>query len=253
MKIYAKEVTTNSMKTASRSKILMFGGLLLVLIGFCLLGLTMLMQVQQFAVKYAEFLQMLDDWDAAIAGIPNKGLVVIAILLIYISKAIVPIPISAVCVIAGMVFPTELAAAINIVGFVLLCTIKYFWGKHLGSGFIYKFLCRYENVRRILESDSTAKDALLVGFRLVPSFPINTVSQLYGAMEFDFYKYIFLSMLGFLPKIISYSMVGRHVFNPFSLAFMLPLVIIFVISGIAMIGINAFIDLFNRKDKIREE
>lgn len=241
------------MKKASRSKILTLGGLLLVLIGFGLLGLTMLMQVQQFAVRYTEFLQMLDNLDSAIASIPNKGLVVIAILLVYVAKSILPIPISAVCVIAGMVFPTELAAAINIAGFAILCTIKYFWGKHLGSGVVYKFLYRYENVRKILESDSAAKDGLLVGFRLVPSSPINAVSQLYGAMNFEYYKYIFLSILGFLPKIISYSMVGRHVYNPFSLAFMLPLVIIFIISGVAMIGINAFIDLYNGNNKIRED
>lgn len=241
------------MKSSTRSKILTFGGLVLILIGFALLGLTMLMQDQKFAVRYTEFLQMLDNLDSAIASIPNKGLVVVAILLVYLAKAIVPIPISAVCVIAGMVFPTELAAAINIVGFAVLCTIKYFWGKHLGSGVVYKFLYRYRNLRRILESDTTAKDGLLVGFRLVPSFPINAISQLYGAMNFEYYKYLFLSILGLLPKIISYSMVGRHVYNPFSLAFMLPLVIIFIISGVGMIGINAFINLYNGNNKIRED
>ena len=68
-------------------------------------------------------------------------------------------------------------------------------------------------------------------------------------MEYDYYKYIFLSVLGFLPRIISYSMVGRHVYNPFSLAFMLPLVIIFMISGFAIIGVNGFIEIYNKRIK----
>ena len=226
------------MKSLTRSKLLNLCGLLLIAVGFVLLALTMLMQVQQFAVRYAKFLEMLDSLDNAIAAIPNKGLIVIAIMLLYLAKSLLPIPISAVCVVAGMAFQTEFAVAVNI------------WGKHLGRGFVYKFLCRYDNVRKILESDTASKDGLLVGLRLVPSFPINTVSQLYGAMGYGYYKYIFLSILGFLPKIISYSMVGRHVFDPFSYAFMVPLVIIFVLSGIAMIGINLFVDFANGKGKI---
>lgn len=237
-------------KSLTRKRLLNLCGLVLIVVGFVLLVLTMLMQVQQFALRYAEFLEMLDSLDNAIAAIPNKGLIVIAIMLLYLAKSMLPIPISAVCVVAGMAFPTELAVAVNIVGFILLCTIKFFWGKHLGSGFVYKFLCRYDNVQKILESDTASKDGLLVGLRLVPSFPINAVSQLYGAMGYEYYRYIFLSMLGFLPKIISYSMVGRHVFNPFSYAFMLPLVIIFVLSGVAMIGINLFIEYADGKSKI---
>lgn len=240
------------LKQMTRSRILNLCGLLLIVIGIALLGITMLMQIEQFATRYAEVLAMLDQLDEAIAAIPNKGLIVVAIMLMYLAKAIIPLPISAVCVIAGMVFPTELAVAVNIAGFAVLCTIKFYWGKHLGRGFVYKYLTKYDNVRKILESDTAAKDGFLVALRIVPSFPINTVSQLYGAMNFGFYKYLFLSILGFLPRIISYSMVGRHVFNPFSFAFIVPLVIIFVISGVAMIGVNTFIDIFNTKNKVKD-
>lgn len=87
-------------------------------------------------------------------------------------------------------------------------------------------------------------------FRLVPYFPINSISQLYGALEYDYWKFILLSLLGFTPKIISYSMIGRHVYNPFSLAFMLPIVIIFTISGVSILAVNKFIDIVvNNKNK----
>lgn len=239
-------------KTVNRKKLLNFLGVFLIILALALLALTMLMQVQRFAVRYEEFLQMLSDFEDSIAAIPNKGLVIIVILLIYIAKAFLPIPISAMCVIAGMVFETAYAVVINIAGFILLVTIKYLWGRHLGGGMVHKFLYSYDNVKNIIEYDSKAKDGLLVGFRLVPVMPINTVSQFYGAMNYGYYKYVALSILGFLPRIISYSMVGRHVYNPFSLAFMLPLVIIFAISGFAMIGINAFIDFYNN-NKSKDE
>ena len=236
-------------KTMNRKLLLNFVGIFLIIIAFALLALTLLMQVQQFAVRYDEFLKMLKEFEDSVAAIPDKGLVILAILLLYLAKSVIPIPTSAVCVIAGMVFQTPFAVVINIVGYICLITIKYFWGKRLGSGFIYKALCKYENVERILTSDAAAKDGLLAAFRVIPVCPINTISQIYGAMEYDYYKYIFLSVLGFLPRIISYSMVGRHVYNPFSLAFMLPLVIIFLISGVAIIGVNGFIEIYNKRIK----
>jgi len=236
-------------RTMNRKRLLNFTGVLLIIVALALLALTMLMQVQQFAVRYDSFLQMLADFEDSVAAIPDKGVVILAILLLYLAKSVIPIPTSAVCVIAGMVFQTPLAVIINVVGYIGLITIKYFWGKRLGSGFIYKALCKYENIERILTSDAAAKDGLLAAFRVIPVCPINTISQIYGAMEYDYYKYIFLSVLGFLPRIISYSMVGRHVYNPFSLAFMLPLVIIFMISGFAIIGVNGFIEIYNKRIK----
>lgn len=236
-------------RTMNRKRLMNFTGVLLIIVALALLALTMLMQVQQFAVRYDSFLQMLADFEDSVAAIPDKGVVILAILLLYLAKSVIPIPTSAVCVIAGMVFQTPLAVIINVVGYIGLITIKYFWGKRLGSGFIYKALCKYENIERILTSDAAAKDGLLAAFRVIPVCPINTISQIYGAMDYDYYKYIFLSVLGFLPRIISYSMVGRHVYNPFSLAFMLPLVIIFMISGFAIIGVNGFIEIYNKRIK----
>lgn len=236
-------------RTMNRKLLLNFLGVVMIILGFALLALTLLMQIQQFSVRYEEFLKILSDFEDAVIAIPNKGLMIIAILLIYMAKGLIPIPTSAVCVIAGMVFPTPIAVIINIAGFIGLTSVKYAWGKHLGSGIIYKLLCRYENIQRVLESDTSAKDVLLVGFRLVPVVPINTISQIYGAMDFSFLKYTLLSAVGFLPRIISYAMVGHHVYNPFSLAFMLPLVIICELSGVAIIAVNAFIEFYNNKIK----
>ncbi|MBE6828098.1 MAG: VTT domain-containing protein [Ruminococcaceae bacterium] len=226
-----------------------FLGALLIIIGAALIGITLLMQLQEFTVRYQAFLKILENFEDSVAAIPNKGLVIIAILLLYVAKSIIPIPTSAVCVIAGMVFPTPFAVAINIVGYIGLITSKYFWGKHLGRGYVYKILRRYENIQRLMDSNTKAKDGLLVGFRAVPYMPINTVSQVYGAMNFDYYKFILFSVVGFLPRIISYSLVGRHVYNPFSLGFMLPIVIMFVISGLAIIAVNAFIEIYNSRIK----
>lgn len=225
-------------------------GVFLILLGIVLFILTILLKDPTFTEKYEETLLWLSEFEEDVASIPNKGLVIIAILLLYVAKSVLPVPTPVVCVIAGMVFQTPFAVIINSCGFILTLTIKYVWGKHLGSGVIYKILHRYENVRPILEGDTIAKDGLLAVFRFIPIVPINTVSQIYGAMDYDYYKFIFLSVVGFLPRIVSYSLAGSHVYNPFSFAFSLPLIILFIITGFAMLGINGVIAFILRNKKL---
>ena len=227
----------------TRRKLLNILACVLLILAVALLVLTFLMQINDVSSAYDEVLERLAEFEAAVASIPSKWLVILVIFLIYIGKVLIPLPITAVCVIAGMVFPTPIAVAVNFAGMTLLMTIKFYWGKHLGGGTIHKILTRYDNVRRMMESGKRSTDWILVLFRLVPYFPINSISQLYGALEYDYWKFILLSLLGFTPKIISYSMIGRHVYNPFSLAFMLPIVIIFTISGVSILAVNKFIDM----------
>lgn len=238
-------------KELTRKKLLNGLACVLLVLAVALLVLTFLMQINDIAGFYEEFLSRLAEFEQAVASIPSKWLVILVVILIYAAKAIIPLPISAVCVIAGMVFPTRFAIIINVCGFVLLLTLKYFWGKHLGGGAIHKILTKYDNVDKLLESNNRGKDWLLFLFRLVPSFPINSISQLYGAMGTKYPKYLWLSLLGLLPKIISYSFIGRNVYNPFSLAFMLPIVILFIISGLSMLGVNVLLDI-TAKNKIKK-
>lgn len=96
------------------------------------------MQINDVSSAYDEVLERLAEFEAAVASIPSKWLVILVIFLIYIGKVLIPLPITAVCVIAGMVFPTPIAVAVNFAGMTLLMTIKFYWGKHLGGGTIHK-------------------------------------------------------------------------------------------------------------------
>lgn len=224
--------------------------LILAVVLFCL---ALLFQDPTFVAHYDDIMNRLAEFEYAVATLPYRGLVIVAILLIYLSKSVFPLPISAICVIAGMAFPTPYAVLINIVGFSLLCIIKYFWGKHIGGGLIHKLLLKNEDIERILEkADNKAKGGLLVGFRLVPSFPINTISQVYGAMGYDLKTYLLLSVAGFFPKLVSYSFIGRNVYDPFSMAFIMPFVILFTISGLSLFGVNQMVEIYINNFKNKE-
>lgn len=237
-------------KKSNRRKLLNFLGCVLLILALALFCVALLFQEPTFLARYDELMRRLSEFEYAVATLPYRGLVIVAILLVYLAKSVIPIPISAVCVIAGIAFPLPYAVLINIVGFLILSVIKYLWGKHIGGGFVHKLLLKSEEVERVLEkADDKAKGALLVGFRLVPSFPINTISQVYGAMEYNFKWYLLLSAAGFFPKLVSYSIIGRNVFDPFSMAFVMPFVILFTISGVSLFVVNKMIDIYNNRFK----
>lgn len=234
----------------NRKKLLNLLALVLLILAAVLLCVALLFQDPTFLEHYDEIMRKLADFEYAVAAIPYKGILIGVILLIYLSKAVLPLPISAICVIAGIAFPTPYAVLINLVGFSLLSLIKYLWGKYLGGGLVHRFLVRNDDVRRVLDyGDSKAKGALLIAFRIVPSFPINTISQVYGAMRYDIWQYLLCSTLGFLPKLVSYSIIGRHVFDPFSMAFLLPIILLLTFSGLSVFVVNHLISFYNANFK----
>lgn len=234
----------------NRKKLLNLLALVLLILAAVLLCVALLFQDPTFLEHYDEIMKRLADFEYTVAAIPYKGILIAVILLIYLSKSVLPLPISAICVIAGIAFPTPYAVLINLVGFSFLSSIKYFWGKYLGGGLVHRFLIRNDDVRRVLDyGDAKAKGALLTAFRLVPSFPINTISQVYGAMRYDFRKYLLCSILGFFPKLVSYSIIGRHVFDPFSMAFLLPIILLLSVSGLSVFVVNHLISFYNANFK----
>lgn len=240
-------------KKIQRRKLLNFLGGVLLLAAIVLLCLALLFQDPTFLAHYDDMMRRLAAFEYAVATLPYRGLVIVAIFLLYLMKSFVPLPISAICVIAGMAFPTPYAILINVAGFFLLCSIKYVWGRHLGGGFWHRLLLKNDEIERILEkADNRIKGGMLLGLRLVPSMPMNTVSQVYGAMGYRYRYYILLTMTGSLPRIVSYSFIGRNVYDPFSMAFILPFVILFTISGLSLFGVNHLIDVYKRILKNRE-
>lgn len=226
------------------------GGMVLIGVAvflFCLSGFFKLPHVKLW---YEQYDHIMIELEQRIVHMPNKLWVFIIIMALFALKALLPFPIypiSFLCVVTSVVFSTPLSLAINTLGLVLLFTVKYFWGKRLGSGFAGRILPRYKKAWGIVEHNGNGNPWLLVGLRVIPVFPINAVSGLYGSLGFDYRKFILLSVLGFVPKLTFYTIIGRNVFDPFSSAFILPIAILILFSGVSMICVNMIVDAINRK------
>lgn len=188
---------------------------------------------------YISFRNYMENIEKSIVYVDNKWIFFLLLTALFLSKSLVSvIPISITCLLSGLVFDFPIALAINVWGMLIIITIKYFWGKKITGGYALKIINRYPFIKSLINIDGKPNPWTLFIFRLVPSFPINPVSQLYGYMGYSFPKYILISMAGFSIKLISFTCIGCNVANPFSAAFIVPLIIILLVSGISMLVVD---------------
>lgn len=211
----------------------------MILLSLAVFVLLLSLEHEELWRWYAQIKRSLADLEQFILHIDIAWLFALAILMLFAVKSIIPIyPTSTVCFLTGAVLPMYFAVPVNIIGFMILLTIRYFWGKRFGAGNAWKIISRTDTVRKLIQQDGKGNSALLVALRLVPGMPVNSISGIYGSFDFGYPKFIIFSIIGFLPRLISYTFVGRNVFDPLSGSFLVPIMLILFFSGLSAIFIN---------------
>ncbi len=170
---------------------------------------------------------------------------------LFLLKSYIPvIPFSVLFVASGMVFNEYLAFIINILGISLLCVAKFYVGKRKGGGSAYKIVNRSKTVYKFMDFGGKGNKWMLALMRFMPVFPVNTVSRAYGGTDMKVGEYLGFSLLGFLPRLVLWSWIGINIFNPFTVTFMAPIIILLIISGISLLLLNVILE---RKDTENEK
>ncbi len=214
--------------------------------------LLVLSRQEKIQVWYETYLNYLLEAEYAVQTMGDKASVFVVILFLYAFKAVFPIylyPLSALCAVTSTVFPAYFSIPINIMGLVLLYSIRYYWGTRVGAIGVQTILQKNRTVKYYIENDGNGNPWLLSFFRFIPAIPINTVSQLYGAMGFRYRNYILLSLVGFSPLLISYTFIGSNVFNPLSPAFLVPFILLFILISISTLALSKILQVQNRRKK----
>ena len=224
-------------KTKIRSNAIYTAGSLLLIAAAALIVWNLLLQTGTLQLRYAEFQNRMYEFQLSVASLDNKWLILIIIELLFALKSVLPLPVSLMFVLSGMVFPYSYAVLINAVGMLILMSIKYLWGFRFGAGKIEKKLLGYQPVQKILNKPYGVGLVLFLS-RMIPWVPLNKTSQFYGALKYPFDRYTYISILALVPKLLIYSVIGRNVYDPFSTKFLAPLTMIFMAAGISLLILN---------------
>lgn len=233
-----------------RRRFIRWLGIICFITAFALALATFFMSLPQVKSSLVKVLDYFDKVEYFIASL-DKGAAFLVIMLLFFLKAFVPIvPLSVLFIASGMVYGDVTSAFFNILGFSLLCAVKFLWGRIFGGGGTRRFISKISSVENFMKLHDTGNKWMLALLRFIPFMPVNTVSRLYGTTSIKLYEFIFYSLLGYLPRLISWGIVGCNITNPFTVSFTAPIITLLVITGISLMLLNFFIKNDNSERKM---
>lgn len=180
----------------------------------------------------------------------NRWSALFIIIALFLGRSLLPVlPFSVIFISCGMVFPTPVAIVINVLGLMLMCSIKFYWGEKRGGGKAHKLAGKSRRVTEFMDLKGHGNKWMLTLMCFMPFFPVGTVSRVYGATEMKLSTFLAYSLLGFFPRVLMWSYIGVNIFNPFTPEFTAPFIVLFIISGISLLLLDALLGT----GKIRKE
>ena len=215
---------------------------MLVMAGLLVFLSVVLYNHARLEVRFDTLISWLNQIDDAIVQLDSNVEIVLCIFALYIAKCQLPIPMGFLFVISGIVFPMTQAVIINVLFCTFFFTVKYFEGKFIGGGWTGMILGikQLQFVKEWIQFKGNGNPYVLFVSRLVPSIPLGMVSKYYGSMKYDFVYYTLLSLLGLAPRLYIYTKIGSTIYNPFSVQFIVLLMIIVAFTGISIMTFNIF-------------
>lgn len=99
----------------------------------------------------------------------------------------------------------------------------------------------------------TGNPLVLFALRLIPFVPANPVSSLFGNLQMDYRSFLFISLFGYLVKIISFTAIGYNIADPFTSKFIVPFIALLYLGGFGLLIVNNILRAVERRNKEKEK
>ena len=154
------------------------------------------------------------DVRAVVVAAGNLALAAGVVLGIYLLKSVLfVIPASLIYISVGLAFDTGQAIAINFVGIALEVTVTFLLGKFLGGAYVEKRLRGKKFADKLLNAKQKNTLSFLLVVRALPAFPIDFVSLFLGASGIGFLPYFIISVIGIMPRVILFTVLGDGIYK----------------------------------------
>ena len=162
--------------------------------------------------KYDELKNI--DVRALVDASESFAVAVISILGVYLLKSVTfVVPASIVYIAVGMAFDWWVALIINTAGIALEVIATYFFGRIMGGKRVVEKVEKTKYGEKLLKMQSKNKVSALLAIRFLPVFPIDIVSLLLGAMRTGFGQYMAVSLIGILPRVFLFTILGDGLYK----------------------------------------
>lgn len=219
----------------------------------CAVVTMFLLTLPQFKKQITEINNLFTNIELYIAEFDKIAAFALIIFFFMFKMVFGCIPFSVLFISAGLVFSPSIAILVNVIGFSLLIAIKFLWGRKFGGGGLYQLLLKSDTLSDFMEFKGKGNRWMLVVLRFVPFAPAGTISRAYGGTDMKLAPFIAFSVLGFLPRLVIWSIIGCNAFDPFTPAFLTPISMLLIVSGISLLLLDVLFKLIRKDDKNEKE
>ena len=126
---------------------------------------------------------------------------------------------------SGILFSLPVAIIVNTIGTVIMTTIPFYIGKKAGSRLLGELVKK--NSKLELLRDTQNKNEFFVSFflRMVGLLPADLVAMYLGASGMRYKPYFFGTVIGLLPAIVCFSVMGMSIDDVGSPQFLISLIV----------------------------
>ena len=179
---------------------------------------------------------------AIVEASSSAAAAVCAILGVYLVKSVLfVVPASLIYIAVGMAFSPWQAILINFAGIILEVIVAYLLGLFLGGEYVNNLLKKSKVGQKILDMQFNNRFLVLLGIRFLPVFPIDFVSLFWGASKCNFFRYFAASVLGIMPRVILFTVLGDGIYDYIPIHLIVKGVIIAIPIGVVVFLIRHFI------------
>lgn len=159
-----------------------------------------------YLTPLSEYLNV-DKISSVASNIPENGITLSVILLLFFIGGSTFIPIPLICLATGLIFGIAKGLVISIIGFFLASISGYFIGLLIDPEILGQ---KYESSLNKVSDKLDKKGPIAVAIlRLAPTPPFTVTSVVSGTVGINFYKYSLASVLGIAPLGLSAIFFGK--------------------------------------------
>lgn len=175
--------------------------------------------------------------------------IIVMLLLFAVKGVVVFIYGSILYAASGILFSLPVAMIVNTIGTVIMTTIPFYIGKKAGSRLIGELVKK--NSKLELLRDTQNKNEFFVSFflRMVGLLPADLVAMYLGASGMRYKPYFIGTVIGLMPAIVCFSVMGMSIDDVGSPQFILSLI---VEVGLMLLSLLIYLIWRRRSKKKRE-
>lgn len=123
---------------------------------------------------------------------------------------------------SGLLFPLPAAIMLNLMGTVIMVSLPYRVGRRMGASAVESIRAKYPKTEAI-HNLREGNDFLFAFLTRMVRLPSDVVSLYMGAIQVEYKKYLLGSLLGLLPHMITFPIMGMNIGKIHSPGFVLSL------------------------------